>query len=48
MSLWEDIKALAQEVKAPLTGMGITNSYVNKERVTVEYPDVRRPLSRRA
>lgn len=48
MSLWDDIKALAQEVKAPLTGMSITNSYVNKERVTIEYPDVRRPLSRRA
>jgi len=48
MSLWDDIKALAQEVKAPLTGMAITNSYVPQARVTIEYPEVRRPLSRRA
>ncbi len=48
MSLWDDIKALGQEVKAPLTGMAITNSYVTKDRVTIEYPEVRRPLGRRA
>ena len=48
MSLWDDIKALAGEVQAPLTGMAITNSYVPKERVTIQYPEVRRALSRRA
>jgi NADH-quinone oxidoreductase subunit I len=51
MSLWDDIKSLGQEVGAVKTGLGITNSYVSfvgKKRVTVEYPDVRRPLSRRA
>ena len=33
------------------TGLSITNSYVSfvdKKRVTIQYPDVRRPLSRRA
>ena len=48
MSLWDDIKALAGEVQAPLTGLRITNSYVAKDRVTIQYPDVRRPLFRRA
>ncbi|HEY3331604.1 MAG TPA: NADH-quinone oxidoreductase subunit NuoI [Capsulimonadaceae bacterium] len=48
MSLWDDIKSLAQEVQAPFTGMGITNSYVKQPRVTIQYPEVRRPLSRRA
>jgi len=48
MSLWDDIKSLGEEVRAPLTGLRITESYSRKARVTVEYPDVRRPLSRRA
>lgn len=48
MSLWDDIKALAQEAKAPLTGMAITAATSGKEKVTVQYPDVRRPLGRRA
>jgi NADH-quinone oxidoreductase subunit I len=48
MSLWDDIKSLGQEVRAPLTGLKITNSYVTKDRVTLGYPEVRRTLSRRA
>jgi NADH-quinone oxidoreductase subunit I len=28
--------------------MAITNSYVGREAVTIQYPEVRRPLSRRA
>jgi NADH-quinone oxidoreductase subunit I len=48
MSLWDDIKSLGEEVRAPLVGMGITYANAHKARVTVEYPDVRRPLSRRA
>jgi NADH-quinone oxidoreductase subunit I len=48
MSLWDDIKALGKEVQAPLIGLSITNSYVPKARVTLDYPEVRRPLSRRA
>jgi NADH-quinone oxidoreductase subunit I len=48
MGLWDDIKALGQEVSAPAKGMAITNSYVGRETVTISYPEVRRPLSRRA
>lgn len=48
MGLWDDIKALGREVKAPLTGLGITQGYSNQDRVTIEYPDVRRPMPRRA
>jgi NADH-quinone oxidoreductase subunit I len=48
MSLWDDIKALAGEVKAPLTGMSVTQGYSQQDRVTIQYPEVRRPLSRRA
>ncbi len=48
MSLWDDIKSLGNEAKAPLTGMKITQGYSNKERVTIQYPEVRRPFSRRA
>ena len=44
----DDIKALANEVKAPLTGMGITRGYSKQERVTIQYPDVRRPMPRRS
>jgi NADH-quinone oxidoreductase subunit I len=48
MSLWDDIKSLGNEVKAPLTGMKITQGYSQQERVTIQYPEVRRPMSRRA
>ena len=48
MSLWDDIKALAGEVKAPLTGLGITQGYSTKDRVTIQYPEIRRPVGRRA
>ena len=48
MGLWDDIKALGQEVAAPGKGMAITNSYVGKPTVTISYPEVRRGLSRRA
>ncbi len=44
----DDIKALANEVKAPLTGMGITRGYSKQERVTIQYPEVRRPMPRRS
>ena len=43
MSLIDDIKALAGEVKAPFTGMKITQGYSQKDRVTIQYPEVRRP-----
>src|ERR1700709_2403206 len=48
MGLWDDIKSLAAEAKAPLTGLGITQGYSQQDRVTIEYPDVRRPMSRRS
>jgi NADH-quinone oxidoreductase subunit I len=48
MSLWDEIKSLANEVKAPLTGLAITESYSRQSKVTIEYPEVRRPLTRRA
>jgi len=48
MSLWDDIKALGNEAKAPLTGMGITFGYSNQERVTIQYPEFRRPMPRRS
>lgn len=48
MSLWDDIKTLGSEVKAPLTGMGITFGASHRERVTIQYPEVHRPISRRA
>ena len=48
MSLLDDIKTLAQEVRAPFTGMGITQRASHQDRVTIQYPDVRRPMPRRA
>jgi len=48
MGLWDDIKSLAGEAKAPLTGLGITQGYSNQNRVTIEYPDVRRPMPQRS
>jgi NADH-quinone oxidoreductase subunit I len=48
MSLMDDIKALAGEIKAPGTGLGITWGYGHEQRVTIEYPNVRRPMARRA
>lgn len=48
MSLMDDIRALANEVKAPLTGMGITFGSSHEDRVTIQYPDVRRPIGRRS
>jgi NADH-quinone oxidoreductase subunit I len=48
MGLMDDIKALAGEVKAPLTGLGITGGYSLQERVTIQYPEVRRPSPRRS
>ncbi len=48
MSLIDDIKALAGEVKAPFTGMRITQGYSQKDRVTIQYPEVRRPMPARA
>jgi len=48
MSLWDDIKSLGNEAKAPLTGMGITRGYSKQERVTISYPEVRRPMPRRS
>jgi NADH-quinone oxidoreductase subunit I len=48
MGLWDDIKALGQEISAPGKGMAITGSYVGRDTITVSYPEVRRPLSRRA
>ena len=48
MSLWDDIKSLGSEVKAPLTGMGITRGYSKQERVTIQYPEVRRPMPQRS
>jgi NADH-quinone oxidoreductase subunit I len=48
MSLWDEIKSLAEEAKAPLVGMSVTNSYVRKKSATIQYPEVRRPLTRRA
>ncbi len=48
MSLMDDIKALANEVKAPLTGMGITMGSSHQPRVTIQYPDVHRPMPRRS
>lgn len=48
MGLLDDIKTLANEVKAPLTGMNITQGYSHQERVTIQYPDVRRPMPARS
>lgn len=48
MSLLDDIKALANQVKAPLSGLGLTFETGHEERVTIQYPDVRRPIGRRA
>ena len=48
MGLLDDIKALAGEVRAPFTGLKITQDYSHKDRVTIQYPDVRRPMPRRA
>src|ERR1700710_894827 len=48
MGLWDNIKTLGNEAKAPFVGLGITQGYSNKERVTIEYPEVRRPMPRRA
>lgn len=48
MGLMDDIKALAAEVKAPLTGLSITQGYAVQDRVTIQYPNVRRPMPRRA
>lgn len=48
MGLLDDIKTLANEVKAPLTGMSITKGYSKEPRVTIQYPDVRRPMTQRS
>ena len=48
MGLIDDLKSLAAEVQAPLTGMNITQGYSHKDRVTIQYPEVRRPMPRRA
>ncbi len=48
MSLIDDIKTLASEVKAPFTGMGITRGYSTQDRVTIQYPEIRRPMPRRS
>ena len=48
MSLMDDIKALAGEVKAPFTGLRITQGASHQDRVTIQYPEVRRAMPRRA
>ena len=48
MSLMDDIKALANEVKAPFTGMVITQGASHQARVTIQYPEVHRPMPRRS
>ena len=48
MSLMDDIKALAGEVKAPFTGMRITQGASHQDRVTIQYPEVRRPMPSRS
>lgn len=48
MSLMDDIKALANQVKAPLSGLGLTFESAHEDRVTIQYPEVRRPVGRRA
>ena len=48
MSLMDDIKALAGEIKAPFTGMGITQGASHQARVTIQYPEVHRPMPRRS
>ena len=48
MSLMDDIKALAGEIKAPFTGMRITQAASHEARVTIQYPEVHRPMPRRS
>ena len=48
MSLRDDIKALAGEVRAPFTGMRVTQGASHQDRVTIQYPEVRRPMPRRS
>ena len=48
MSLMDDIKALANEVKTPFTGMAITKGSSHQPRVTIQYPEVHRPMPRRS
>ncbi|MBV9851654.1 MAG: NADH-quinone oxidoreductase subunit NuoI [Armatimonadetes bacterium] len=44
----DDIRALAGEVKAPFTGLHITQHASHQDRVTIQYPDVRRPMPSRS
>ncbi len=48
MALWDDIKTLAQEAAAPFKGMAITQGASHVPRVTIQYPEVRRPMPQRA
>ena len=48
MALWDDIKTLAQEARAPFTGLRITQAASHVDRVTIQYPEVRRPMPQRA